>query len=56
MELEQIISRLIAGETLISSRELREWVSQSEENRMEYVRLLNTLALLQEGKEMDTQL
>jgi len=55
MELEQIISRLIAGETLISSRELREWVSQSEENRMEYVRLLNTLALLQEGKEMDTQ-
>lgn len=55
MEQEQIISRLVAGETLTTSRELREWVTQSEENRMEYVRLLNTLALLQEGREMDTQ-
>lgn len=56
MEQEQIINRLIAGETLSSSQELREWVTRSEENRMEYVRLLNTLALLQEGREMDTQL
>lgn len=53
MEEEKIIDLIIKGETFENSDHLRSWIQLSEENLKEYIRLKNTWALLQQGKEMD---
>jgi ferric-dicitrate binding protein FerR (iron transport regulator) len=53
MEADNIIYLIIKGETFENSDHLRSWIQLSEENLKEYIRLKNTWALLQQGKEMD---
>ena len=52
MEQKEIIEKIIENEPLYRSKELLSWISESEENRNEYIRYKNTQALLQQGKEM----
>jgi transmembrane sensor len=52
MEQKKIIEKIIKNEPLHRSKELLSWISESEENRNEYIRIKNTQALLQQGKEM----
>jgi ferric-dicitrate binding protein FerR (iron transport regulator) len=53
MEKEEIIERITKGESLSNSRDLLNWVRQSEKNQEEYIRYKNTWAILQTGEEMD---
>lgn len=52
MEQKKIIEKIIKNEPLHRSKELLSWISESEDNRNEYIRFKNTRALLQQGKEM----
>jgi transmembrane sensor len=52
MEQQEIIQKIIKNEPLYRSRELLTWISESAENRNEFIRYKNTRALLHQGKEM----
>ncbi len=53
MDKEKVIERISKGERLTDSKELLNWVEESEENQKEYIRYKNLWALLQRGKEME---
>ncbi|NQU53734.1 MAG: FecR family protein [Bacteroidetes bacterium] len=53
MDKEKVIEKISKGEKLTDSKELLNWVEQSEENKKEYIRYKNLWALLQRGKEME---
>lgn len=52
MEQKKIIEKIIENEPLYRSKELLSWISESAENRDEFIRYKNTQALLHQGKEM----
>jgi len=53
MERETLIEKIVKSESLSHSKELLNWIEESDENRQEYIRYKNSWALLQRGKEMD---
>ena len=53
MKKEEIINNIIGKKVLHRSKELIDWVQQSDENLKEYARYKNLWALFQRGKEMD---
>ncbi len=53
MELEKIIKIITRNEERLNSKELFEFVTKSEENEKEFVRVKNLWALLQKGYDMD---
>ena len=53
MDKEKVIEKISNGERLTDSKELLNWVEESEANQKEYIRYKNLWALLQRGKEMD---
>lgn len=55
MDKENLIRKISKGESLTGSKELFAWVNQSKENEAEYIRHKNLWALLQRGKEMDSE-
>ncbi len=53
MDQEKLIYKIINKESLKDSKELLDFVSQSDENTREYIRHKNLWALMQTGSEMD---
>lgn len=53
MDKEKVIEKISKGEKLTDSKELLNWVEQSEDNQKDYIRYKNLWAMLQRGKEMD---
>jgi ferric-dicitrate binding protein FerR (iron transport regulator) len=54
MNQEKLIESISKGKTIADSKELYDWVSQSEENEKQYIRHKNLWAILQRGNEMDS--
>jgi len=53
MDKENLIERILRGESISNSEELFNYVNASAENAEEYIRQKNLWAILQTGKEMD---
>lgn len=55
MDKEKVIEKISKRARLADSKDLLNWVGQSNENHKEYIRYKNLWALLQQGKEMDNK-
>ena len=55
MDIGNIINEIVNSQSNLHSKELSEWLKETEENQKKYIQYKNTWALLQRGKEIDSK-
>ena len=55
MKKVNVINEIVKGKPLSISKEISEWISESDSNQEEYIRFKNLWALLQQGNKMDSK-